>query len=109
MDREMARACGSFAAFVERHATGEAYEGVLDEAEVDYGVILAELAPITSAIGSNETVARLCAGHPRLIPFASLNPYLVENPARELQPLPPAPGVPGLHPPPTHPHISTHD
>ena len=109
MDREMARAYGSFAAFVERHATGEAYEGVLDEAEVDYGVILAELAPITSAIGSNETVARLCAGPPRLIPFASLNPYLVENPARELERLVREQGFRGLKLYPTYSYFYPND
>src|SRR3990172_7405788 len=62
MDREMARAYGSFARFVEHYTTGAAYETMLDEAGVDYGVILAELAPITSAIASNETVTPLCAG-----------------------------------------------
>jgi predicted TIM-barrel fold metal-dependent hydrolase len=32
---------------------------VVDDAGADYGVILAELAPITSAIASNETVEAL--------------------------------------------------
>src|SRR5688572_21351126 len=68
MDREMAKTYGSYTKFVEQYTTGESYLRVLDEAGVDYGVILAELAPITSAIASNETVDRLCDGHPRLIP-----------------------------------------
>ncbi|MBI3106993.1 MAG: hypothetical protein HYY95_15735 [Candidatus Rokubacteria bacterium] len=35
MDREMARAYGSFTGFVERYTTGAAYERMLDEAGVD--------------------------------------------------------------------------
>ncbi|OGK99056.1 MAG: metal-dependent hydrolase [Candidatus Rokubacteria bacterium RIFCSPHIGHO2_12_FULL_73_22] len=109
MDREMARAYGSFAAFVERFTTGEAYERVLDDARVDYGVILAELAPITSAIASNETVARLCQGHPRLIPFASLNPYLSANPAQELERLVREHGFRGLKLYPTYNYFYPND
>ena len=109
MDREMARAYGSFAKFVERYTTGESYLRVLDEAGVDYGVILAELAPITSAIASNETVERLCQGQPRLIPFASLNPYLVENPARELERLVRDHGFRGLKLYPTYSYFYPND
>lgn len=109
MDSEMARAYGSFAKFVERYTTGAAYERVLDEAGVDYGVILPELAPITSAIGSNETVERLCAGRPRLIPFASINPYLVENPARELERLVRERGFRGLKLYPTYNYFYPND
>ncbi len=109
MDREMARAYGSFTEFVERYTTGAAYECMLDEAGVDYGVILAEAAPITSAIGSNETVARLCAGRPRLIPFASINPYLVENPARELERLVRERGFRGLKLYPTYSYFYPND
>lgn len=109
MDREMARAYGSFARFVERYTTGAAYETVLDEAGVDCGVILAELAPITSAIASNETVERLCKGHPRLIPFASINPYLVGNPARELEQLVQERGFRGLKLYPTYSYFYPND
>ncbi len=82
MDRQLGR---PFTAFMEAHSMTESYLAVLDEAGVDYGVILAEVAPITSALGSNETVARLCKRSPRLIPFASINPSGTENPARELE------------------------
>ena len=93
MDKQLG---SSFAKFAERHSTAESYLAVLDEAGVDYGIILAELAPITSALGSNETVARLCQGSPRLIPFASINPYLTANPARELERLVAEHGFRGL-------------
>lgn len=109
MDGELAGAWGSFAAFVERHTTGERYVQVLDEAGVDYGVLLAELAPITSAIASNETVARLCRGQRRLIPFCSLNPYLVEQPARELERLVREQGFRGLKLYPTYSYFYPND
>ena len=96
MDREMAKTYGSYAKFVEQYTTGESYLRVLDDAGVDYGVILAELAPITSAIATNETVEQLCRGNPRLIPFASINPYLIANPAQELERLVSEHGFRGL-------------
>ncbi|MBI4254853.1 MAG: amidohydrolase, partial [Candidatus Rokubacteria bacterium] len=71
--------------------------------------ILAELAPITSAIASKETVERLCKGPPRLIPFASINPYLVENPARELERLVRERGFRGLKLYPTYSYFYPND
>lgn len=82
MTREMG---GSFEDFLRTRSTTESYLKVLDDAGVDYGVVLAEIAPLTSALGSNETVARLCKGSPRLIPFASINPFLVDHIDRELE------------------------
>lgn len=109
MDGEMAKAYGSFAKFVDAHRTGESYRRVLDGAGVDYGVLIAELAPITSAMASNETVARLCAGEPRLIPFASLNPYLAAEPARELERLVREGGFRGLKLYPTYNYFYPND
>jgi len=55
MDKQLG---SSFAKFTEQYSTTESYLALLDEAGVDYGIVLAELAPITSAIGGNDTVAR---------------------------------------------------
>lgn len=52
---------------------------------VDYGVILAELCPAVTGICSNDYVLQFCAGQDTLIPFASINPYLVNNLEQELQ------------------------
>ena len=109
MDRELAKTYGSFAQFLERYGSAESYLRVLDDAGADYGVILAELAPITSAIASNETVEALCAGQPRLIPFASLNPYLTENPARQLERLVRDHGFHGLKLYPTYSYFYPND
>ena len=109
MDRELANAYGSFAKFLEQYGSAESYLRVLDDAGADYGVILAELAPITSAIASNETVEALCKGQPRLIPFASLKPYLIENPARELERLVRERGFRGLKLYPTYSYFYPND
>lgn len=109
MDREMAKTYGSYTNFVEQYTTGDSYLRVLDEAGVDYGVILAELAPITSAIASNETVDRLCGGHPRLIPFATVNPFLIANPAQELERLVSQRGFRGLKLYPTYNYFYPND
>ncbi|MFQ5828758.1 MAG: amidohydrolase family protein [Candidatus Methylomirabilia bacterium] len=106
VDRQLGR---SFAAFIEEHSTTESYLAVLDQAGIDYGVIIAEVAPVTSVLGSNGTVARLCKGSPRLIPFASINPYLTANPDRELERLVTEQGFRGLKLYPTYQYFYPND
>lgn len=72
---------------VARYGTPEQLLAYLDANGVDYALLLAEVAPITSAVVSNETVADFCAGHPRLLFAATINPYLVHDPGRELEQL----------------------
>jgi hypothetical protein len=48
----------------------------LDEQEIDYVVLMAERIPTVTGIVSNEYVASLCRGEPRLIPFCSISPSL---------------------------------
>ena len=48
----------------------------LDLQEIDYVVLLAERIPGITGIVSNEYVAGLCKGEPRLIPFCSINPSM---------------------------------
>jgi hypothetical protein len=100
---------GAFAGLVERHGHAEAYVALLDRAGVDYGVILAELAPTTSAWASNETVARICRGSPRLIPFATLNPVLTPDPGRALERLVRDEGFRGLKLYPTYNYFYPND
>ncbi len=70
---------------LEKSETPTAFVQFLDEAGVGYAVVLAEYSPITTGVVPNEYVAEFCAGEPRLIPFASINPYLVGQPGRELE------------------------
>jgi predicted TIM-barrel fold metal-dependent hydrolase len=100
---------GSVKEFAEAHSTTESYLALMDESGVDYGVVLAELAPITSAIAENETVERLCKGSPRLIPFASVNPFQVPHPARELERLATEHGFRGLKLYPTYQYFYPND
>ena len=65
---------------LETYSNPAAFVGLMDEAGIDYAVILAELAPITSGIAANEDVAQFCSQSPRLIPVASIDPNTAENP-----------------------------
>ena len=58
---------------------------MLQENGVDYGVVLTEISPITTGVISNEAVAEFCQDHDTLIPFANINPFMVANPAQELE------------------------
>jgi len=90
---------------LETYSSPQAFVGLMDEAGIDYAVILAELAPITSGIAANEDVAQFCSHSPRLIPFASIDPNTSENPAGELQELVRNQGFKGLKLYPTYQHF----
>ena len=68
---------------LETYSSPQAFVGLMDEAGIDYAVILAELAPITSGIAANEDVAKFCSHSPRLLPFASIDPHKGKMGARE--------------------------
>jgi hypothetical protein len=70
---------------IKTYSSPEAFLGLMDEAGVDYAVILAALVPITAGIADNESVAEFCSKSGRLIPFASINPYTCTRPAEELE------------------------
>jgi len=52
---------------LQTYSSPEAFVGLMDEAGIDYAVILAELAHITSGIAANEDVAQFCSHSPRLM------------------------------------------
>jgi len=66
MDREMARAYGSFAKFVERYTTGAAYERVLDEA----------LRPVPAATPARIGIQLTVPPFSRVAPTASAIPTI---------------------------------
>lgn len=80
------------------------FAGYLKENGVDYGVVLAELCPAVTGMCSNERVLKFCENEDNLIPFASINPYLVSDMRRELQQLTDA-GFRGLKMYPTYQHF----
>ncbi len=81
----------------------------MDEAGIDHVVILAELAPITTGISDNAYVAEFCSKSPRLIPFASINPYTSSRPVEELDRLVSDQGFRGLKLYPTYQHYYPND
>ena len=81
---------------IRTYSSPEAFLGLMDEGGIDYAVVLAELAPITTGISDNENVAEFCSKSPRLIPFASINPYTSSRPTEELERLVRDQGFQGL-------------
>ena len=71
--------------YIRRYLSPDGINALMDDNGVDYGVALAELSPICTGITTNERVAEFCRGNPRLLPFASINPYMVARPADELR------------------------
>ena len=90
---------------LQTYSSPEAFVGLIDEAGIDYAVILAELAPITSGIAANEDVAQFCTHSSRLIPFASIDPNTSQNPVVELDELVRNKGFKGLKLYPTYQHF----
>lgn len=89
---------------IQTYSSPEAFLGLMDEGGIDYAVVLAELAPITTGISDNEYVAEFCSKSPRLIPFASINPYTISRPSEELERLVRDHGFRGLKLYPTYQH-----
>jgi len=87
----------------------ELLERLLEEAGVDYGVILAEYSPLCVGTVTNEDVAEFCARTRRLIPFCNINPHLVTDPARELTRCVLELGCQGLKLHPPHQHFYAND
>jgi predicted TIM-barrel fold metal-dependent hydrolase len=94
---------------IQTYSSPEGFLGLMDEAGIDYAVILAELAPITTGIADNAYVGAFCSKSPRLIPFASINPYTSTRPAEELERLVQDEGFRGLKLYPTYQHYYPND
>jgi predicted TIM-barrel fold metal-dependent hydrolase len=94
-----------------RHNYGDAAQFVelMDQAGVDYAVVIAEVAPITSALVTNDEVRDFCRPSPRLVPFASINPYLTTDAAGVLEGLVSREGFQGLKMYPTYQYFYPND
>lgn len=90
---------------LQTYSSPQAFVDLMDAASIDYAVILAELAPITSGIAANEDVAQFCSHSPRLIPFASIDPNTSRKPVDELEELIRNQGFKGLKLYPTYQHF----
>jgi predicted TIM-barrel fold metal-dependent hydrolase len=96
-------------AFVNSVLTPEGIVRYLRENGVDYAVALAELSPITTGMLNNEVVAELCRDMDCLIPFCSINPFLVADLAGELERYVTEMGFRGLKLYPTYQHFYAND
>ncbi|MFZ3172379.1 MAG: amidohydrolase family protein [Carboxydocellales bacterium] len=74
-----------FDGFVNTYKDPAAFVEYLESCGVDYAVVLAETNPAVTGSCTNEEVFKFCANQAKLIPFASINPYLDPEPGRLLE------------------------
>jgi predicted TIM-barrel fold metal-dependent hydrolase len=79
------------------------------EESLDFAVILAEIAPLTTGVVKNEFVVEFCRESKRLIPFASINPVTDPNPPKTLVKLIQDSGMKGLKLLPPYQHFYPND
>lgn len=76
-----------YIAFCQKYSNPLSFIELMDKNGVDYSVILAEMAPLTSGYVMNERVKEYCQASTRMIPFCTLNPYLHSNMGKTLEDL----------------------
>ncbi len=87
---------GNLDEWVEKILTPEGIRQYLQANDVDWAVGLAEVSPITTGVADNDYVGKFCAEanrigdpvsgpHGRVLPFASINPFIVNDLACELE------------------------
>lgn len=77
--------CDAYKAFRDTYKNPDEFVRLMDENGVDYSVILAEVAPLTTGIATNEMVESFCQGNSRLIPFCTFNPQLHPEMSKSLR------------------------
>lgn len=82
---------------------------LLDKEGVDFAVLLAEIAPLTTGTVKNEFITEFCRESERLIPFASINPVTDSNPPQTLVKLVKKYGMKGLKLLPPYQHFYPND
>lgn len=61
------------------------FASYLKNNQIEKAVILPEISPIATGVVSNEYVLEFCQGHDIFIPFCTINPFVVNNPAQEFR------------------------
>ena len=111
---------GDLRALVEPVLTPTGLRPFLQQHGIDWAVALAEVNPITTGVTTNEWVADLCAGanaqpdpasgpRGRLLPFASINPFMVNDLGAELEQLVKVHGFRGFKVYPVYQHHYVND
>jgi predicted TIM-barrel fold metal-dependent hydrolase len=96
-------------AYIGQYLSPDGLQRLLDDNGLDYGVCLAEMSPICTGVTTNEYVAEMCRGNPRLIPFGSINPFMVARPADEVRRCAVELGIRGLKLYPTYQYFYPND
>lgn len=99
----------AYQVFCQKYKKPENFLALMDENGVDYSIVLAEVAPLTTGIATNEMVADFCKGSLRLIPFCTFNPYLHPDMAAALPELVKNVGFKGVKLYPTYNHFYPND
>jgi hypothetical protein len=95
---------------IETYSNPDAFLKLMDDAGIDYAVILADVNPMITGIVDNAYVAEFCSRSERLIPFASINPFICpRHPAKELEELVRSHGFRGLKLYPTYQYFYPND
>lgn len=82
--------------FSEFNSNPANFTKLLSENHVDVGVVLAEVAPLTTGVAPNQLVEAFCKDSQKLIPFCTLNPYCDADLAGTLEKLYYAHGFKGV-------------
>lgn len=93
----------------ERNMTPKNFLEFMNEEGLDYAVVLAEIAPLTTGLVKNEFVVEFCHESKRLIPFACIDPVTDPNPAETLVRLVQGLGMKGLKLLPSYQHFYPND
>lgn len=98
-----------YASFCQKYSQPENFQDLMLHNGVDYSVILAEIAPLTTGIATNAMVKEFCAQNPHLIPFCTFNPYQHPNMSKQLEDLCLNQGFKGLKLYPTYNYFYPND
>lgn len=120
MDWMRANYTGDLDKFMEETLTPQDMRAYLQTNEIDYAVGLAEVSPITTGWADNDYVGEFCKeanALPKakkgpqgyLLPFASINPFIVNDLAKELERLASEFGFKGIKIYPPYQHHSPND
>ncbi len=93
----------------DKNMTPEKLLALMDNQGVDYAVVLAEIAPLTTGLVKNEFIIDFCEKRNRLIPFACLDPVTDADPPKTLSRLVEDRGMKGLKLLPPYQHFYPND
>ena len=95
--------------FKEKYKDPKKFCQMLNDNNVEYAVVLAEVAPLTTGIANNSMVEEFCKDNKQLIPFCTFNPFIDANMPELLRELVLYRGFKGVKLYPTYNHFYPND